>query len=168
MDDRVACRGSSGTGGPIRVKMFGRACRRSRSRELLDMPLLRTLLLNGTLGLAGYWTARHGFRMPPGLPRGLAAVTIAWAWATLGMEVLGPPGFLAYGPLLAWTSAGLAVAIVLRLRDPGGRGDVAVVADADAGPGGPWEPAASLALGLVLWATTMHGLSSLLGPVNVV
>ena len=124
------------------------------------MPLLRTLLLNGTLGLAGYWTARHGFRMPAGLPRGLAAVTIAWAWATLGMEVLGPPGYLAYGPLLAWTSAGLAVAFVLRLRDRGGRGDGPL---ADPGPGEPWELSASLALGLVLWTTLMHGLSSLLG-----
>jgi hypothetical protein len=133
------------------------------------MPLLWTLLLNGTLALAGYWTARHGFRMPPGLPRGLAAFTLAWAWATLGMEVLGPLGGLSYGPLLGWTAAGLVIAGVLQRRDvllrptssegrerPGSK------------PGQSWEASAVLAVGLVIWLTLLHALTALLGPVKVV
>src|SRR5947199_6624978 len=78
------------------------------------MPVVWTLLLNVPLGLAGWLVARHGFRQPPGLPRGLATATLAWAWAVLGMEILGVSGHLARGPLLAWTSLGLAVGCALR------------------------------------------------------
>jgi hypothetical protein len=124
-----------------------------------------TLLLNGTLGVASYWVARHGFGMPPGLPRGLAAFTLAWAWATLGMELLGLAGLLNYGALLAWTTAGLIVAGVLRARDVrrSGTGPSLQVAG-----GEKWEAEAIIAVGLVVWAVTIWGLGSLLGPVKVV
>jgi hypothetical protein len=131
------------------------------------MPLLRTLLLNGTLGLAGYWSARYGFRMPAGLPRGLAAFTLAWAWATLGMEILGPLGFLSFGPLLAWTLTGLAIGIVLRLR--GVRESAGPAAVGESPPKRQeWEASAIVALGLVIWVTMVHSLSSLMGSVKVV
>ena len=58
---------------------------------------------------------RFGFR--PACPGAWRRSTLAWAWATLGMEVLGIAGFLTYGPLLAWTTAGLVIAGVLRWRD---------------------------------------------------
>jgi hypothetical protein len=131
------------------------------------MPLFWTLVLNGTLGLAGYWAARHALRMPAGLPRGLAAFTLAWTWATLGMEVLGFAGFLAFGPLMAWTVAGLLVAAILRLRErPGAAAD-------DSPPkgeanSGAYEVSAIVSTGLVVWATALYVLSSLLGPVKVV
>jgi hypothetical protein len=131
------------------------------------MPLLRTLLLNGTLGLGAYWTARHGFRMPRGLPRGLAAFTTAWAWAILGMEVLGPLGCLTYGPLLGWSAAALAVGLSLRLRDVHSRG-AAVEESGPASTRPRWDVCAIVALGLVVWATLVHELNSLLGPVMVV
>jgi hypothetical protein len=129
------------------------------------MPLFWTLLLNGPLGLAGYWSARHVFRLPSGLPRGLAAVTLAWTWATLGMEVLGFAGFLTYGVLLGWTAAGLAIASLFWLR----RHDSAVDADPAAPKAGrAWEWEAVVAVALVLWTAAVHGLSSLLGPVKVI
>src|SRR3954469_13851538 len=78
------------------------------------MPLLRTLLLNAALGLGGYWSARYGFGTPPGVTRALGTFTIAWAWATLGMEILGCLGLLSYGPLLAWAAAGCVVGLCLR------------------------------------------------------
>jgi hypothetical protein len=133
------------------------------------MPLVWTLLLNGTLGLAAYWCARHALRIPAGLPRVLAAATLAWVWATVGMEMLGIAGFLTYRALLAWTVAGLVNAAVLRGRDR------AAGAPVESPPPGPslvkdeaWEVSAVVALGLVLWAITVHGLNSLLGPVKVV
>jgi hypothetical protein len=131
------------------------------------MPLLRTLLLNGLLGLAGYWTARHGFRIAAGLPRALAAFTLAWSWAILGMECLGPLGFLSYGPLLTWTVAGLGMGWLLRQRDRRAaevdefKGDVTDTSSR-------WETSAIVALGLILWATVAHGMVSLLGPVKVI
>ncbi len=83
------------------------------------MGLVATLVLNLTLGLAGYITARGPLRQPPGLPRGLAAAVIAWAWATLGMQGLGSIGQLRYVPLLAWSVAGLVLALIAaRLRRP--------------------------------------------------
>ncbi len=133
------------------------------------MPLVWTLLLNGPLGLAGYWAARHALRIPGGLPRVLAAVTLAWAWATLGMEVLGIAGFLTYGALLAWTTAGLLIAGVVRWRHRGtGAAGELPPASPDRAKDQAWEVAAILALGLVIWAFTVHALSSLLGPVKVV
>ena len=133
------------------------------------MPLVWTLLLNGLLGLAGYWVARHALRIPAGLPRGLAAATLAWAWATLGMEVLGIAGLLTYDALLAWTTAGLLIAGVFWWRDRGMRpaGETPQPGP-DMTKDQPWEISAIVALGLVLWAFTVHALNSVLGPVKVV
>jgi hypothetical protein len=76
-----------------------------------------TILLNGTVGLAGYWIARHGFHQPPGHARTLAAATLAWTWVTLGMLVLGTQVWLGRGPLLLWAAVALITAVVLHLRD---------------------------------------------------
>src|SRR4051812_21126631 len=127
------------------------------------MPLVWTLLLNVPLGMAAWWVARSGFRQPSGLPRVLAAAVLAWAWATLGMEVLGAAGLLARGPLLAWVALGLAIGGWLRARDRQGP----VVAGTVAGPE-PWGWEATLAVGLVLWASMVLAVPSLAGPVKVV
>ena len=74
--------------------------------------------LNGGLGVAGYWVARHGFRQGAGWPRALAAVTLAWAWLTVGMELLGVVGLLARGPLLGWVMLGLGIGLVCRVAAP--------------------------------------------------
>ncbi|MGE5757017.1 MAG: 4-amino-4-deoxy-L-arabinose transferase [Planctomycetaceae bacterium] len=125
------------------------------------MPLAWTLLLNVPLGLAAWWVARFGFGQPAGLPRGLAAATLAWTWATLGMEILGGSGFLTRGPLLGWVALGLAIGGWLRWRDR--HIEVEEVA-----PTEPWQWEATLAVGLVVWASLILGVRSLVGPVKVV
>ena len=120
-----------------------------------------TLVLNGMPALGAYWAAHHGFRQPRGLPRALAAATLAWAWIILGMELLGFLGFLDRPPLLAWSAAGLALGAALKWLDRAQE----VVEPAD---GGPWEWSATMALGLVLGAATILGAKSLMGPVKVV
>jgi len=123
---------------------------------------LWTIALNGTLGLAGYGLARYGFRQPPGLPRVLAAVVLAWAWATLGLEVLGSFGLLARLPLLLWSGVGLATAAGLRWKY--GPGDTAAPA-----PSSPaWDTEAVFVLGLALWAAALFGGPGLLYPLKVV
>src|SRR5262245_35535687 len=84
----------------------------------MAMGLGWTVLLNGMLGLAGYAWARDGFRQPPGLPRILAAVVLGWAWATLGMELLGAAGVLGRASLLAWTALAAGAGTWLHRRRP--------------------------------------------------
>lgn len=127
------------------------------------MSLLWTFLMNGPLGLGAYWVARHGFRQPPGLSRFLTAVVLAWAWITLGMEVLGSLGWLSRGPLALLSLSGMAFGLALRVRDRRGADSASAV------PGGrPVEGEAVVALGLILWASASLAIPSLLGPVKVV
>src|SRR4051794_8236938 len=113
------------------------------------MGLAWTVLLNGMLGVAAYGTARGGLRLPAGPTRWLASATLGWAWATLGLELLGAVGWLARGPLLAWTGCGLAVGLWLGARAP--REDPADLLL----PAGPrWGVESIVSVGLVLWAAT--------------
>src|SRR3954467_6176615 len=107
------------------------------------MPVVWTLLLNVPLGLAGWLVARHGLRQPAGLPRGLAAATLAWAWATLGLEVLGPLGWLLRVALRRWSAAGLLIGLACRGLRPAGPAEE----PPSAPRGGGWE--GTLAVGLV-------------------
>ena len=129
----------------------------------MGLAWLWALPLNGFLGVGAYWAARHGFRQPAGLTRGLAAAILAWTWVTLGMEALGTSGLLAPLPLLIWSTAGLAIGALLRAID---RREVSD------GPSGPsdvgWDGRATLAVGLVVWGATLLGVQSLLFPVKVV
>ena len=127
------------------------------------MSLLWTFLMNGTLGLGAYWAARHGFRQPPGLARFLAAVILAWAWITLGMEVFGSLGWLSRGPLALLSLSGMLFGLALRVMDRRG----ADPASAESG-GRSVEGEAVVALGLILWASASLAIPSLWGPVKVV
>ena len=122
-----------------------------------------TALLNGGLAIAAYWTARFGLRQPAGWPRILAAVVLAWGWLTVGMEALGSTGLLARGPLLGWVWAGWLVGLGCKMA---GRGVEEAEADRPAALPVSWEEVASF--GLVVWASTMVGLASMLAPVKVV
>ncbi len=127
------------------------------------MSLSWTFLMNGPLGLGAYWAARHGFRQPPGLPRFLAAVVLAWAWITLGMEVFGSLGWLSRGPLALISCSGMSLGLALRVGDSRGANTASTV------PGGrPLEWEAVVALGLIFWASAVLAIPSLLGPVQVV
>ena len=91
------------------------------------MSLLWTFLMNGPLGLGAYWVARHGFRQPPGLSRFLAAVVLAWAWITLGMEVLGSLGWLSRGPLALLSLSGMLLGLAIRVMDRRGANPASAV-----------------------------------------
>ncbi|WP_435011122.1 glycosyltransferase family 39 protein [Tundrisphaera lichenicola] len=123
-----------------------------------------TALLNGGLGLSAYLIARSGLRQAPGWPRILATIVLGWAWLTIGMQLLGSFGLLAREPLLGWVGAGLLVglgcAVVRRGKTPSTK------ADRSADGSVSWEEIVSY--GLVLWASTIFGLTSLLYPVKVV
>ena len=125
------------------------------------MGLVWTLLLNGTAGLAGYGIARYGLLQPAGLPRVLAAAILAWAWVTLGMQILGATGHLERGPLLIWSGAGLVLAAMARLV--GGPTD-----DRPPARVAPWGVPATLAIALTLWGALIHGSLAVLTPVKVV
>ena len=71
------------------------------------MGLVWTAALNAGIGVAGYLVARHAFQQAAGWPRGLAAVSLAWTWLTLGMERLGVLGLLTRWPLAGWVAFGL-------------------------------------------------------------
>ena len=129
------------------------------------MPLLRTLLLNATLGLAGYWSARHGFRMPPGVPRVLGRARSPGPGQRSAWRSWVPSG--SCRSARCWPGPRPDASRACTSADRHGRREAA------AGPrprarDRPWEAAAILSLGLVLWVTLVHGLSSLMGPVKVV
>lgn len=124
------------------------------------MGVLWTVLLNGCLGLAAYLTARFGLRQPAGAPRGLAAATLAWAWATLGMELLGPLGLLAREPLLAWVASGLVMGTVCWLTRRGTPESPELPAR--------WSWIEIATIGLLIWTALLWALPSLLLPVKVV
>lgn len=127
------------------------------------MGLVWTVLIDGLLGLAGYWTARYAFRQASRLTRGLGAVVLAWSWSTLGMELLGAAGGLTRPNLLAWTGLGLVIALVFRLR-----GRTLEESVESKSPRAAWTFEPVLAAGLVVWAAAFMGLRSLLQPVKVV
>jgi hypothetical protein len=114
---------------------------------------------NGMLGVAGYWTARHAFKLPAGIPRVLAASLLAWVWLTLGVQALGSLGHLAVGPLLGWAGVGLLIAGSLRLwrHTP---------AEEEIVKGSRWEISAILALGLTLEVAFLIGANALVVPVR--
>jgi hypothetical protein len=124
--------------------------------------LVWTILLNGMLGLAGYLAARHAFRQPAGLPRALAAAGLAWTWATLGMEILGPFGLYQVGSLVAWVAVGLAIALAIRAFRPAPPDLISPSTEPGLGV------AAVLAIGFALWTSLVLFTPSLMLPVKVV
>ena len=110
---------------------------------------------------AAWLVARHGGRVGAGPPRTLATAVLAWAWVTVGMEVLGTTGWLDRGAIVAWSVGGLALAGLVVARRPA----APVAAEPDQGSLGF---AALLATALVVWAGFRLGLVSFLHPVKVV
>ena len=135
--------------------------------ESFVFPLLGTLLLNGPLALAGFWVARSGFKIRGGMPQGLAAFVLACTWALVGMELLGPLGFLGFGSLAGWSLLGLLTGAWLRFRKP--NAEEAVPNDSIVRlAGSRMEWTAVVALGVTIWCVMVHGFDGLLHPVKVV
>jgi hypothetical protein len=95
----------------------------------------------------------------------LAAAILAWAWITLGMQVLGELGHLRLPELAAWVAGGALIAFTVRGHSNATDRtiDQAAVTDVAAGRLGVVVP-----LTLVLWACFYLALISLLLPVKVV
>ncbi len=116
------------------------------------------------LAVAAWLLAKHGFRVEPGPPRTLASATLAWAWVTLGVEILGTLGRLDPVWLVAWSVGALVAAGLVAWLRPW--------ADAPSQPLGSDQirlgPAAIFASGLLLWVLLRMGLISFIHPVKVV
>lgn len=124
------------------------------------MSWVGTLGLNVPLFLGAYLCARDGVRLAAGASRIIGTAVLAWAWQTLGMELLGVLGLLALGPLVAWSSLAALIGIVIRRRRGPNREEIAASAS------GNWLTA--MALGLILAPCVALGTTSLLGPLKVV
>jgi hypothetical protein len=130
---------------------------------------LWTIGLNGLIGWAGYLLARHAFGQRVGWPRVLASVILAWAWVTLGMEILGSLGLLARVPLLVWSVFGLGVGLGFAAWKR--RSENAAFSGAlpgDEVPRTDWEWGATASLAGLFWASALLGVATLLIPVKVV
>jgi len=127
------------------------------------MGWIGTALGLGSLAAAAYLLARHGFRQAAGPSRWLGGVVLGWAWVTWGVEILGSLGHLGRWPLVLWSAGAIPIAGAVALLRPG-------PADPEVAPRAPARPglAATIAVGLVLWASYRIGLVSLLFPVKVV
>ena len=121
------------------------------------------LILNGALGLAGFWAARDGLKQPRGWPRLLGAFTLAWCWLTIGLEWLGALGRLDLPSLSAWVALGFAGSLGLRLANRAKDGPSSVVP-----PDERWDWTATAALGLLLLTCGVLGGRSWSQPVKVV
>ena len=126
------------------------------------MGLVGIILGLGLLAPGGFLASRHGFRQPAGWARWLGGIVLAWAWVTIGVELLGSVGLLGRVPLILWSASGLLLATIVRFTRPGPVDPVAPRLPSRAGL------SATIAVGLVLWACLRMGLVSLLFPVKVV
>ncbi len=121
------------------------------------------LVLNVALLAGAYLASISWFRQPRGLPRVLAGSVLAWAWVTLGEQILGTLGAIGRLPLLGWVLLGLVLAFggrfVRSAPEPPQESPI---------PAPRWEPAALLALGLILWLALVLGMPSLMLPLKVV
>ncbi|MDB5351836.1 MAG: family glycosyltransferase, 4-amino-4-deoxy-L-arabinose transferase [Planctomycetota bacterium] len=113
------------------------------------------------LGAAGHLAARHLFRQPTGWPRTLAGAVLAWAWITVGLQILGSFGVLNQVGILAWSAVGLAVAAAFLAIPP-------VPDDPPKAAEKPFDLPATLSLGMILVVSLMLGAGSFLLPPKIV
>jgi hypothetical protein len=124
------------------------------------------LAMNLLLDLGAWWTAGY-LRFQTGmLDRLLASATLAVGWAILGLQLLGPLGFLSTEPLFVWSSLLFLIGVLCRFLRPISRGESV---PAERPPERePWRVEALASMTLVLWTASFLGMQSLLMPVKVV
>jgi hypothetical protein len=121
-----------------------------------------TILLKGFLLAGAYLVASHGFRQPSGMARWLATALLAWAWAILGIELLGLLDGIGRATLLLWTLAFLVAGLALGFHQ------LAAAASPKPWPRGSWDLSATIALALLICCAVWLGARALLQAVKVV
>ena len=74
--------------------------------------------MNLLLDLGAWWIAGCLFFQTRLLDRLLASATLAVGWSILGLQVLGPWGWLSTEPLLAWSSVLFLIGVLCRFLRP--------------------------------------------------
>jgi hypothetical protein len=122
--------------------------------------------MNLLLDLGAWWIAGCLFFQTRLLDRLLASATLAIGWSILGLQVLGPWGWLSTEPLLAWSSLLFLIGVISRFLRPISRSETV---PAERPPDRErWRIEALGSLTLVLWTASFLGVQSLLMPVKVV
>ncbi len=120
-----------------------------------------TLAFAALLGTSARWVAARGFGLARGLPRIVGSAVLAWAWATLGLQVLGVTGHLDRPWLLLWAGAGLIGSAAVRWLRPAPR-------DEAGGPPDPLDLPATLGLAMIFVGVVVIGAASFLLPPKIV
>src|SRR5947209_3267653 len=130
------------------------------------MTICLGLVMNVLLDLGASWIAGCLFFQIRTLDRLLATATLAVCWSILGLQVLGPWGWLSTEPLLVWSSVLFLIGVVCRFLRPISRLESVPAASPPEREG--WRIEALTSLTLVLWTGSFLGVQSLLMPVKVV
>ena len=125
------------------------------------MGFLSLVATTAMAGLGGYLAARFRFRIERGAMRALAASVLAWAWMTVGLQLLGTVGALDRTWILVVAALGLAAGIAARIS----RG---ALPDPPWPRGEYWGIAGAAAYAFLSYAVVRFASMSLLLPPKVV
>jgi hypothetical protein len=129
-----------------------------------QMAVAPGLLCNVLLISGAWWVVRHGLRLQHRIDQVLASAVLAFTWCVLGLESIGTAGWIAVGPLLAWSALPFALGLVLKFaRLLGAHGSDSVGEASEA-----WGAPAVICVSLTLWACVILFAQSLWMPVKVV
>ena len=112
-------------------------------------------------GFSGWLVATHALHQERGWPRLLAAIVLAWAWSTIGLQILGSFGFLTRAAFLAWTGLGLIAGLSSKWLRPATR-------DGPSEQLSSWDVPATATVALLILTVAMLLAPSLLMPPRVV
>src|SRR5437764_15245747 len=118
------------------------------------------LVMNLLLDLGAWWIAGCLFFQTRMLDRVLASAILAVTWSILGLEVLGPWGWLSTEPLLVWSSVLFLIGASCRFTRPISR--LESVPAKSPPEREAWRIEALGSLTLLLWTASVLGVQSLL------
>ena len=121
------------------------------------------LAMNGLLFAGAWWIAGRLVTRGGWITRTLACAVVAQTWIVVGLQLLGPAGWLSIGPLLLWSGVLFLAGWVARALQPAER-----IPPVEHGFPEPWRIESVISIALVLWAIAYLGMQSLLLPVKVV
>lgn len=121
--------------------------------------VMNALLVSGAWWVAGRLVYRSGW-----IARVLACAVLAQAWVVVGLQVLGPWGWLSIGPLTLWSAALFLTGLAIRSVSSSDSPPAAV----HGGVSEAWGIETIVSAALVIWTMAYLGTQSLLFPVKVV